>query len=530
MLNHLRIGVRLGLGFAVALLLLIVIAVIGITRVGALKSEITDLVKDKNVKVKLANDMIENINAGSLAHRRMLIMKNDEATRTEAAEVAGARRQVGAAFDSIDKFSFSVKGKPVLEEARVAYQSYLAAALKLEALIKAKQWDEAIRHFDDAYQESFMSANNAIDAFIVFQTELAETAGEEAEALALSTRNMIIGFAAAALLCGIACAVLITRSITGPTAKLLECTAKMARGDFDFELAIDSRDEVGALATAMRSLQSAVRAMKTDAELLTRAAVEGKLAVRADAAKHQGEYQKIVMGVNETLDAVIGPLNVAADYVAKISLGNIPAPISEAYHGDFNTIKNNLNACIEATDQQAKAAQAIARGDLSAVVNIRSENDVLAKSLVEVIQAINALVADASYLSQATVDGNLDARIDVSRHQGYNRKVVEGLNAVMVAVSTPVCELREVLGAMEGGDLSTPMRKHYEGTWDELKSAVNNMLDKLAQVVTDVNAGAHALAAASEEVSATAQSLSQAASEQAASVEETSASVEQMTS
>jgi methyl-accepting chemotaxis protein len=58
--------------------------------------------------------------------------------------------------------------------------------------------------------------------------------------------------------------------------------------------------------------------------------------------------------------------------------------------------------------------------------------------------------------------------------------------------------------------------------------AMKAMIAKLSQVVTEVNGGAEALAAASEEVSATAQSLSQASSEQAASVEETSASVEQM--
>ncbi len=44
---------------------------------------------------------------------------------------------------------------------------------------------------------------------------------------------------------------------------------------------------------------------------------------------------------------MIGPLNVSADYVDKISKGNIPAKITDNYNGDFNTIKNNLNTCID---------------------------------------------------------------------------------------------------------------------------------------------------------------------------------------
>ncbi len=59
--------------------------------------------------------------------------------------------------------------------------------------------------------------------------------------------------------------------------------------------------------------------------------------------------------------------------------------------------------------------------------------------------------------------------------------------------------------------------------------ALKSMVDKLSQVVNEVNGGAQALTSASVKISATAQSLSQAASEQAAGVEETNASIEQMT-
>ena len=78
-------------------------------------------------------------------------------------------------------------------------------------------------------------------------------------------------------------------------------------------------------------------------------------------------------GVNNTLDAVIGPLNVSARYVDEISVGLTEASeilqsmaendytrrlagsskrvkITDTYNGDFNTIKNNLNACIEALE------------------------------------------------------------------------------------------------------------------------------------------------------------------------------------
>lgn len=123
--------------------------------------------------------------------------------------------------------------------------------------------------------------------------------------------------------------------------------------------------------TDVTAQKNAVNAMMTDAMMLSKAAVEGQLATRADLSRHEGDYRKVVEGVNNTLDAVIDPLNVAAKYVDDISQGLVEASevlqamaandytrrvsssakrvkITDVYNGDFNTIKNNLNACVEA--------------------------------------------------------------------------------------------------------------------------------------------------------------------------------------
>src|SRR5208283_4302847 len=97
----------------------------------------------------------------------------------------------------------------------------------------------------------------------------------------------------------------------------------------------------------------------------SQAAVEGKLATRADAGKHSGQYQKIVQGFNETLDAVIVPLNLAARYVDMISKGETPPQITENYQGEFNTIKNNLNALVASMNEITAAAEEIANGNLT---------------------------------------------------------------------------------------------------------------------------------------------------------------------
>ena len=73
--------------------------------------------------------------------------------------------------------------------------------------------------------------------------------------------------------------------------------------------------DVELISNAINRSAEAIRMLITDAAMLSEAAVQGKLATRADDSKHEGDYRRIIKGVNDTLDAVIGPLNVAAEYV-----------------------------------------------------------------------------------------------------------------------------------------------------------------------------------------------------------------------
>ncbi|MDO9003066.1 MAG: methyl-accepting chemotaxis protein [Aquabacterium sp.] len=96
-------------------------------------------------------------------------------------------------------------------------------------------------------------------------------------------------------------------------------------------------------------------------------------------------------------------------------------------------------------------------------------------------------------------------------------------------VTKPLSKAVDAANRLAEGDLTVRIDATGKDETAQLLQAMQNMVQKLSQVVAEVNSGAEALASASEEVSATAQSLSQASSEQAAGVEETSASIEEMT-
>jgi methyl-accepting chemotaxis protein len=355
---------------------------------------------------------------------------------------------------------------------------------------------------------------------------------------------------------------------------------KIARGAIPPKITAAYNGDFNTLKNNLNTCIEAISALVADARMLSDAAVAGKLATRADATKHQGDYRAVVEGVNATLDAVIGPLNVAASYVDNIAKGAIPEKITDPYNGDFNTLKNNLNTCIDAINaliadarrlsEAAVAGKLSTRADatkhqgdyrvivegvnhtLDAVIgplnvaanyvdNIakgaippkitdpyNGDFNTLKNNLNTCIDAIQALVADARMLSEAAVAGKLETRADATQHQGDYRRIVEGVNQTLDAVITPINEVQALMVALSQGDLSRRIHADYQGDFRVLKEAVNGTTEKLSDIIDQVRGAADALSNAAGQVSATAQSLSQASSEQAASVEESSASVEEM--
>jgi methyl-accepting chemotaxis protein len=127
---------------------------------------------------------------------------------------------------------------------------------------------------------------------------------------------------------------------------------------------------------------------------LAEAAQAGKLTERGKAEQFQGAYAGIVRGINGVLDAVIAPLNVSADYVSRISRGDVPEPITDTYHGDFNLLKNNLNSLIAAMNEITDVADQISQGNLTVTIQERSPQDKLMQALASMVRDLTSTVAE----------------------------------------------------------------------------------------------------------------------------------------
>jgi methyl-accepting chemotaxis protein len=137
-----------------------------------------------------------------------------------------------------------------------------------------------------------------------------------------------------------------------------------------------------------------LKSLLNETNKLVEATLAGKLNTRANPEETNFEFRAIPEGINRTLDAVIDPLNMAAEYVERISKGDNPELISKEYYGDFNSIKNNINSLIKANNEIIEKAKMISQGDLTVSLQKRSEKDELMGTLDEMVKANAAMITE----------------------------------------------------------------------------------------------------------------------------------------
>jgi len=371
-------------------------------------------------------------------------------------------------------------------------------------------------------------------------------------------------------------------AVIGPLNVAANYVDRISKGDIPPAITDSYNGDFNTIKNNLNRAIDAVNKMVADADVLAKAAVEGRLATRADASKHEGDFRKIVQGVNDTLDAVIGPLNVAANYVDRISKGDIPPAITDSYNGDFNTIKNNLNRAIDAVNKMVADADVLAKAAVEGRLSTRADaskhegdfrkivqgvNDTLdavigplnvaanyvdriskgdippaitdsyngdfntiKNNLNTCISAVNMLVSDADMLSTAAVEGKLATRADTSKHQGDFRKIVQGVNETLDAVIAPINETGRVLSALAQGDLTETIRSNYRGDFNKMVQDTNRTVVQLSQIVSSIQQATASINLASREIASGNADLSSRTEQQAASLEETASSMEELTS
>lgn len=220
-------------------------------------------------------------------------------------------------------------------------------------------------------------------------------------------------------------------------AKNLTC---LSQGNLAFDLEIGQADEYTSEVSAqfaeirnsLSEVKDSVDNLIADATMLALAGIEGQLDTRADASRHQGDFAKIVDGVNATLDAVVAPVQEASATLKELAQGNLNTGMVGHYNGDYTQIKEDMNQTI---------------------AFLKRYVDEIADTLKEV------------------GEGNLDLEI-TDEYLGDFQAIKTALNEITTSLSTTMSDINEAAGQVEAGaiQISDGGQALSQGTTEQASS------------------------------------------------------------
>lgn len=248
-----------------------------------------------------------------------------------------------------------------------------------------------------------------------------------------------------------------------------EMAGNVAAGNLDVICHVDADDEIGSMTKSFEKIILALRALTRDTEMLTKASIEGQLTIRADVTKHQGEYGKVVAGINNTLDAVVAPIEEVTSVLKKMSDGNLHERVVGNYKGDHAHLKMVLNKTLGDISayitEITKVLEQMSKGNFDLEINngykgdfskIKDALNLIIVSFNQVFSGINCAADQVSIGARQVSDGSQASA------QGATEQA-SSIEELTVTISQVAMQTREnALRANKANELALKASGHAE--------------------------------------------------------------------
>jgi methyl-accepting chemotaxis protein len=298
--------------------------------------------------------------------------------------------------------------------------------------------------------------------------------------------------------------------VTLRLSKLTELAGKIAEGDVKLEINTSSIDEIGKLEQAFGTMAESIKDQANAAEniasgnldirvkergkhdvlgismnrtirslnslmddlgKLTEDAVGGNLKARIDESAHQGDYRKIVHGVNATLQAVITPVLEGSAALEKISFGDLTVRVQSEYHGDHQIIIDSINRLADSLHDAIRNVSSAVHAVASASTEISASTEQLAAGAQEQSSQTAEVSGAVEEMTKSISENSRSASIasDTAKNAGESAK--EG-GAVV----------RETIAGMH--QISEVVNRSAETVYTLGKSS--EQIGEIVQVINDI--------------------------------------------
>ena len=399
-LAKMKVGTRLGLGFALVLVLLVAVTVLGIARMAQIQERLDHVINVNNVVTRLVIDMRGNV-SDRITSLRILTLMTDASDMEP--EMARIKTQTSTYQETQKKLEekFAVESKNEEKALLASIKEYEAAAMpaiaKASALWMANDAEGATRVMIKEIRPVQKKWMEALEQLATLEDKLNEQMQSDARKAFDSARLFMIILGALAVAMGVAAALVITRGLLKQLGGEPDYTASIAgsiaNGDLSIGIHTQPSDNSSLLAEMkeMRnSLVGIVGQVRVGTETIgtaSREIADGNIDLSSRTEMQASALEKTASAMEELT----------------------------------STVKQNADNAREANKLAATASDVALKGGsvVSQVVDTMSSINESAKKIVDIIGVIDGIAFQTNILA-------LNAAVEAARagEQGRGFAVV----------------------------------------------------------------------------------------------------------
>ncbi|MDL5031662.1 methyl-accepting chemotaxis protein [Pelomonas sp. APW6] len=496
-LSDMKVGMRIGLGFAAVLLMSGLLGLLSISRLGLIQSNVTDLAANWMPSIKAISQVDDHLQEMRRVELRMCIVEEVAAVQSAMDSLKSLRdKELPRLVAIYVPLISSTEEEAAWQRAKSKIDGYLAIQDRLIEQRKAGNRAEYQSIVVGDSLRAMAEASDALAQVVKINEDGAAASYADATKTYGSVRITLIVLLVLQLVAGGLVAGFLTRNTVDPLQRMVGVAERVAGGDLGVEVDTSRRDEFGRLASALEEMRSALNrsigSVRTSAESIAMSSNE----VAAGSSDLSARTEQMASSLEET-SATMQTLS--------------------------ETVRQNADATRQASSLARDASQVAEQGGVvvGRVVGTMEEINTSSRKISDIIGVIDGIAFQTNILA-------LNAAVEAARagEQGRGFAVVASeVRSLAQRSAEAAREIKALIGtSVDKVDAGTRLVAEAGQTMHELVQAVQ----RVSHIIEDVSRATHEQSVSLSEVGQAVNRLDEVTQQNAALVEQSSAAAESL--
>ncbi|MGE5400530.1 MAG: methyl-accepting chemotaxis protein [Ignavibacteriales bacterium] len=488
----LKIRVKLILGFSIVALIAGIIGGLAVLSINTLEKNDTRLYEKMTLPLGQCARLSTAFQNIRVLARDIQLANNIQDKERISRDIEARNSEIRGIFKEYEKTFIDKEDEENFRTLTNYYDALYSNVEKYVGLMKADKTEEALILLRGPMLKGLKEFQGQMNKILTGNEVAAKQTSEENTSTADSIRIvlLIIVFIGiiVALFLGLTISKYISRGIVRVLGRfnslenicltnLERGSEKMARGELNISietgtepLEVTSKDEIGNLSESVNKIinktQATIQSVENSSRIirnvieesakLVEAAIKGNLSMRGEAGKFEGGYKELINGLNETMDAVVGPIKESGMVLEKLSKGDLTVSMTGEYEGDYIMIKKSINNLVQSFNKVIQEVNEAIQATASAASEISSSSEEMASGAHEQSQQTTEVAGAVEQMTKTILESaqNVQVASGISKDASSTAKdgadKIESTKKGMQEIVLATKETAKIISSLSG--------------------------------------------------------------------------------